>query len=66
MDNCKFVCCDYKDISGKYDIVVMNGVLEHMENPYDTLKHVKDNFLLNKDSIIISGRPSFLNVNGKI
>jgi SAM-dependent methyltransferase len=66
LDNCKFVCCNYKDISDKFDIVVMNGVLEHVEDPYDTLNYIKNNLLLNKDSKIITGSPSFLNVRGYI
>lgn len=66
LDNCQFICCDYKDISDKFDIVVMKGVLEHTKDPYEALFYIKDKLLLNKSSKIITSSPSFLNVRGYI
>lgn len=66
LDKCEFICCDYKDISDKYDIVVMKGVLEHTEDPFKTLSYIKDKLLLNNNSKIITSSPSFLNVRGYI
>lgn len=66
LDNCYFICCDYQDMSEKYDIVVLNGVLEHTEDPLDTLIHIKNKLLQNKHSKIITSSPSFLNVRGTI
>jgi len=66
LDNCQFICCDYKDISERYDIVVMKGVLEHTEDPLNTLFHIKTRLLRNKHSKIITSSPSFLNVRGYI
>ncbi len=66
LDNCRFICCDYQDMSEKYDIVVLNGVLEHTEDPLDTLFFIKNKLLQNKHSKIITSSPSFLNVRGYI
>ncbi len=40
----------------KYDVIVMNHVLEHIENPIDLLKRAK--FLLKEDGIILIGLPN--------
>lgn len=55
--------CDYTEITGKYDVVIMKGVLEHMDNPLETLCYIKDNF---SPDIIITSSPSFLNPRGYI
>lgn len=65
LKNCRFICCDYKDVSDRFDIVVMQGVLEHTDDPYETLLYIKNNLLL-KHSKIITSSPSFLNVRGYI
>jgi 2-polyprenyl-3-methyl-5-hydroxy-6-metoxy-1,4-benzoquinol methylase len=33
LDTVNFIFSNYKDVTGKYDVVVMNGVLEHFDNP---------------------------------
>jgi len=65
LPNVIFQCADYKKIKNKYDRVVMQGVLEHMDNVYDTLKYIKEH-LLTVDGDIISSSPSFLNIRGII
>lgn len=55
--------CDYSEVEGEFDIVVMKGVLEHMDDPLETLKYIKDHF---SPSIIITSSPSFLNPRGYI
>lgn len=62
----RFTCADYKRfISGKYDVVVMQGVLEHLDDPFDTLSDLIDRFL-KRDGIVITSSPSFLNPRGYI
>lgn len=65
LQNVIFQCADYKKIKNKYDRVVMQGVLEHMDNVYDTLKYIREN-LLTIDGDIITSSPSFLNIRGVI
>jgi len=65
LPNVIFQCVDYRKIQNKYDRIVMQGVLEHMDHPYETLKYIKDH-LLAVDGDIISSSPSFLNIRGII
>lgn len=66
LENCRFKCCDYRDVSDRFDIVVMHGVLEHTDDPYETLLYIKENLLINTHSKIITSSPSFLNARGYI
>ena len=45
--------------SGKYDLIVMNGVVEHVPYPLDFLKQIKD--CLAEDGIIYVGVPNLIN-----
>lgn len=65
--NLEFLTVDYENLdkNEKFDIVVMAGVLEHMDNPFDTLKKISVN-LLNRPGKIITSSPSFLNPRGYI
>lgn len=53
-------CMDYKCHSTEPEIVVMQGVLEHMDSPADTLEHIR---ILNPDTII-SSSPCWMNPRG--
>lgn len=55
--------CDYREVEGTFDIVVMKGVLEHMDDPYETLRYIKNVF---RPEQIITSSPSFLNPRGYI
>jgi len=57
---------EYKeDFSGKYDAVVMQGVLEHMDKPFEFLETLfKKN--LNKTGCIITSSPGFINPRGVV
>ena len=65
LDNLSFVCDDYKNISEKYDVVVLQGVLEHFDKPFDTLDWVINN-LLEEKGFVITSSPSFINPRGYV
>ena len=63
--NLKFINCSFEEVNERYDVVAMNGVLEHMDDPLGVLKFIKSNLLVENGEIITSS-PSFLNVRGYI
>ena len=65
IENVKLECKDYKDLdeSKKYDVVVLQGVLEHLDNPFEDLLFVFNKFLKNEGTLI-SSSPSFINPRG--
>jgi SAM-dependent methyltransferase len=65
INNVNFISSDYKEISEKYDVVVMNGVLEHFDNPWDELDYIRSN-LLTDNGYVITTSPSFLNPRGYV
>ena len=65
LDNISFELVDGKDVKGKFDVVVMAGVLEHMDSPYDLLQKLIDKNL-KKGGLIISASPSFMNPRGYV
>lgn len=64
LENVIFRCANYQDINGKFDIIVMQGVLEHMDDPLQTLREISA--LLHRPGKIITSSPSFLNPRGYI
>jgi len=44
----------------KYDLIVLSDVIEHIYNPWKTLKHIKK--ILNKKGIILLSVPNFQNI----
>lgn len=65
--NLEFFSINYEDFdrNEKFDIIIMQGVLEHMDNPLDTLKRISGD-LLNRPGKIITSSPGFLNPRGYI
>lgn len=65
--NLEFKCCDYRDlhVDHVFDIVVMEGVLEHVDDPLDTLNYIHTE-LLTRPGTIVSSSPGFLNPRGWI
>lgn len=63
------VCIDFKninlDVNPKYDRIVMQGVLEHLDKPFVDFKWIMDNLLEDKGDVITSS-PCFLNTRGII
>jgi len=65
LKNVNFIYKDANEVIGKYDVIVMAGVLEHIDKPFDLLDRlVKNN--LNQGGVIVTASPSFLNPRGYI
>ncbi len=60
-----FESIDYRKVAEKYDRLVLQGVLEHLDNPFAELKWMMDNLLTEKGDVITSS-PCFLNPRGII
>lgn len=59
-----FGCGDYRNLVGRrWGRIVMQGVLEHLDNPFTELKWMIDNLLVRGGDIITSS-PCFLNPRG--
>ncbi len=65
LDNVQFACKHLNDIEDQYDVVVMLGVLEHIDQPFETLNTIMDRNVSEK-GIILTSSPSFLNPRGYI
>mgnify|MGYP003110087123 CR=1 FL=1 len=63
--NLLFVSDDYKNIRGKFDIVTMQGVLEHLDEPWEELDHILTTYVKDGGSVVTSS-PSFLNPRGYV
>ena len=61
LKNVNFMCKDYKKINKQYDIVILQGVLEHLDNPFEELLYIKNNLM---KKYIITSSPSFINPRG--
>ena len=49
-----------EDIKGKYDVIILGDILEHLEHPDKILFKLKDN--LNKDGYIVISLPNIVNI----
>ncbi len=65
LPNVHFECADAKGVDGKYDRLVMQGVLEHMDDPFGKLRELKERYLKPGGTILTSS-PSFLNPRGYV
>jgi SAM-dependent methyltransferase len=65
IENLQFVCGDYREVEGKFDVITMQGVMEHLDNPWDELKNMVDNYL-EEGGTLITSSPSFLNPRGYV
>jgi SAM-dependent methyltransferase len=54
---------DYKRMKVNVDRIVMQGVLEHLDNPFEELKWMMDNLLVDGGDVITSS-PMFVNPRG--
>lgn len=65
LNNVDYQCVDYHDVEGRYDVVVLQGVLEHLDQPFTELSYMLDNLVLQGGSVVTSS-PSFLNPRGYV
>tara|TARA_B110000438_G_C15734910_1_gene615884 strand:+ start:213 stop:998 length:786 start_codon:yes stop_codon:yes gene_type:complete len=60
--NLKFASTDVDTIKEKFDVIVSNGTLEHMDSPIKTLRLLKHH--LNKNGCLIITSPNWTNPRG--
>lgn len=60
-----FKCEDFKKTIGRYDVIVLQGVLEHFDNPFEDLSWISRN-LLEEGGFIVNSSPSFINPRGYV
>lgn len=65
VENVTFSCASYTSVAKRYDVVVMQGVLEHMDKPFAVLDRVLRRNLRPGGTLIVSC-PSFLNPRGYV
>lgn len=65
LPNVRFESADYHALKGRYDRVVMQGVLEHLDDPFGELQ-VLISTRLKPGGAVITSSPSFLNPRGYI
>ena len=65
LDNVHYQCADYRKMTGTYDVVVLQGVLEHLDEPFIELKNIIET-KLGEDGVVITSSPSFLNPRGYV
>jgi 2-polyprenyl-3-methyl-5-hydroxy-6-metoxy-1,4-benzoquinol methylase len=59
-DNVAILDISKEKIEGKYDVVILGDILEHLSNPDDILSGLKNN--LNNDGYIIISIPNIVNI----
>lgn len=64
LPNLEFRCMDVMALTGKFDMVVSAGAIEHVDNPFSMLKHLKT--LLNQKGSIIVVCPNWTNPRGHV
>lgn len=62
--NLSFRACEYKDVRGTFDIVLLQELLEHLDDPYANLARLKKK--LKPGGKIVITCPSFMNVRGYV
>ncbi|MCA9371235.1 MAG: class I SAM-dependent methyltransferase [Candidatus Peregrinibacteria bacterium] len=60
--NLEFVCDNIENISGTFDVIVSIGTLEHMDNPFATLKRLKS--MVSSGGSMVMTCPNWLNPRG--
>jgi len=63
-DNLEFRACEYKEVKGSFDIIVLQEVLEHLDDPLSHLKKLKRK--VRPGGKIVITCPSFMNVRGYV
>lgn len=63
--NVQFLFDNWKNINEQFDIIIMEGVLEHFDKPFEDLKYMMNN-LLCPGGMVITSSPSFINPRGYV
>ena len=63
--NIQFELADATKVKRKYDVIVMSGVLEHIDAPFKLLKKLLK-YNLNKNGMVVFLSPSFMNPRGYV
>jgi len=63
-ENLHFECADLSTVSGSFDVIIIVGVLEHIDNPFNLLRKAKK--LLKKGGSLIITCPNWSNARGYI
>lgn len=63
----KFTCENYRDLPQlAYHRIVLQGVLEHLDNPWEEMKWILDNIVVDGGGDIITSSPMFCNPRGYV
>lgn len=62
--NIAFKCADLKTLSGAYDVIIMAGTIEHMDDPFSTLERLTK-MMRRRGSVIVTA-PNWSNPRGYI
>lgn len=62
--NLTYECKSYEEIKDKFDVIITEGTIEHMDDPFETIGYLKT--LLNNGGKMIHTCPSFLNIRGYV
>ena len=65
INNVNYQCGDYREFSDQYDVVVLQGVLEHLDNPFKELKNIIDT-CVGEGGCLVTSSPSFINPRGYV
>lgn len=65
LENVKYQVGDYRQVTDQYDVVVLQGVLEHLDDPFAELQDIL-NDRVKKGGCVITSSPSFLNPRGYV
>jgi len=65
MPNLWFKCCDLKEVDVMFDVVILQGVLEHLDQPFETLKYLLTTNVCYNGTLITSS-PNFMNPRGYV
>ena len=63
-DNLEFRCLSIEDVTDKYDVIVMQEVIEHLDDPEDSIKRLMEN--LTENGSLVLTCPNFTNLRGYI
>lgn len=67
IENLQFICDDCHNLkfNEKFDIVIMQGTLEHFDNPFSSLNEIINKFLKD-DGLLLNSCPAFYNPRGYV